>query len=105
MTLDFTQAVIVQPSLLIDADVNASRLTLVTKPGVVVDTDEVAAEGSYVKVRAHRGSEVPVILRMTGIRHGQRRPHHGTPAAPDLLAVAAAPSPAPRACLALTRRQ
>jgi DUF1707 SHOCT-like domain len=62
--LDFTQAVIVQPSLLIDADVSESRLTLVTKPGVVVDTDEVAADGSYVKVRAHRGPDVPVILRI-----------------------------------------
>jgi hypothetical protein len=56
--------VIVQPSLLIDADVSASRLTLVTKPGVVVDTEEVAAEGSYVKVRVHGGPEVPVILRI-----------------------------------------
>jgi hypothetical protein len=64
VTLDFTEAVIVQPSLLIDADVSASRLTLVTKPGVVVDTEEVAAEGSYVKVRAHGGPEVPVILRI-----------------------------------------
>jgi Domain of unknown function (DUF1707) len=64
VTLDFTKAVILQPSLLIDADVSASRLTLVTKPGVVVDTDEVAAEGSYVKVRAHAGPEVPVILRI-----------------------------------------
>jgi hypothetical protein len=64
VTLDFTQAVILQPSLLIDADVSDSRLTLVTKPGVVVDTDEVAAEGSYLKVRPHRGPEVPVILRI-----------------------------------------
>ncbi len=64
VTLDFTEAVILQPSLLIDADVSASRLTLVTKPGVVVDTDEVAAEGSYVKVRAHGGPEVPIILRI-----------------------------------------
>ena len=62
--LDFTEAVISQPSLLIDADVSASRLTLVTQPGVVVDTDEVAAEGSYLKVRAHGGPEVPVILRI-----------------------------------------
>ena len=62
--LDFTEAVILQPSLLIDADVSASRLTLVTKPGVVVDTDDVAAEGSYLKVQAHPGPEVPVILRI-----------------------------------------
>jgi hypothetical protein len=46
VTLDFTEAVIAQPSLLIDADVNASRLTLVTQPGVVVDTEEVTADGS-----------------------------------------------------------
>jgi len=64
VTLDFTEAVIVQPSLLIDADVSASRLTLVTKPGVVVDTDEIATDGSYLKVRPHRGPEVPVILRI-----------------------------------------
>jgi hypothetical protein len=64
VTLDFTEAVILQPSLLIDADVNASRLTLVTQPGVVVDTEEVTAEGSYVKVRARGGSEVPIILRI-----------------------------------------
>jgi DUF1707 SHOCT-like domain len=64
VTLDFTEAVISQPSLLIDADVNASRLTLVTPPGVVVDTEEVAADGSYLKVRAHRGPDVPVILRI-----------------------------------------
>jgi hypothetical protein len=62
--LDFTEAVIVQPSLLIDAEVSESRLTLVTQPGVVVDTGEVAAERSYVKVRAHGGPDVPVILRI-----------------------------------------
>jgi hypothetical protein len=38
--LFFSEAVILRPSLLIDADVSESRLTLVTKPGVVVDTDE-----------------------------------------------------------------
>jgi hypothetical protein len=64
VTLDFTEAVILQPSLLIDADVSESRLTLVTQPGVVVDTEEVAAERSYVKVRAHGGPEVPIILRI-----------------------------------------
>jgi len=64
VTLDFTEAVILRPSLLIDAEVSASRLTLVTKPGVVVDTDQVAADGSYVKVRAHGGPDVPVILRI-----------------------------------------
>jgi hypothetical protein len=64
VTLDFTEAVISQPSLLIDADVSSGRLTLVTKPGIAVDTDDVAADSSYVKVRAPRDPEVPVILRI-----------------------------------------
>jgi hypothetical protein len=34
VTLDFTEAVILQPSLLIDADVSQSRLTLVTSPAL-----------------------------------------------------------------------
>ena len=63
VTLDFTQAVISQPSLVIDADVSSGRLTLVTKPGIAVNTD-VAADSSYVKVRAPRDPEVPVILRI-----------------------------------------
>ena len=62
--LDFTEAVIAQPSLVIDADVRSGRLMLVTKPGVVVDTDDVAADNSYLKVRAPRGPEVPVMLRI-----------------------------------------
>ncbi len=64
LPLDFTEAVISRPSLLIDADVSAGRLTLVTKPGVVAGTGEVAADGSYVKVRPHGDPEVPVILRI-----------------------------------------
>jgi len=64
VTLDFTEAVVSQPSLVIDADVSSGRLTLVTKPGIAVDTGDVAADSSYVKVRAPRGPEVPVILRI-----------------------------------------
>jgi hypothetical protein len=64
VTLDFTEAVISQPSLLIDADMRGSQLTLVTKPGVVVDTDDVAVDRSSMKVRAPWGPEVPVILRV-----------------------------------------
>ena len=64
VTLDFTEAVISQPLLMIDADVSSGRLTLVTKPGIAVDTGDVAADSSYVKVRAPRDPEVPVILRI-----------------------------------------
>jgi hypothetical protein len=64
VTLDFTEAVVSHPSLLVDADVTSGRLILVTKPGVVVDTDDVAASGSYMKVRAPAGHAPPVTLRI-----------------------------------------
>ena len=64
VTLDFTEAVIVQPALHIDAEVRSGGLTLVTKPGVVVDADEVAIRSGSVKIRAPWGSQVPVILRL-----------------------------------------
>lgn len=64
VTLDFTEAVISQPSLLIDAEVRSGVLTLVTKPGVVVDTDDVAVRSGHVKIRAPWGHDVPVVLRI-----------------------------------------
>jgi uncharacterized protein DUF1707 len=64
VTLDFTEAVIALPLLQIDAEVHSGGLTLVTKPGVAVDTDDVAVRSGTVKVRAPWGSQVPVILRI-----------------------------------------
>jgi hypothetical protein len=64
VTLDFTDAVISQPLLLIDAHIRSSQLRLVTKPGIVVDTDEVATDSSVLKVRPPSGPDVPVILRV-----------------------------------------
>jgi len=62
--LDFTQAVITQPSLKLDIDVRSGYVTLVTKPGIVVDADDVAIRSGHVKVRAPWGSEAPVQLRI-----------------------------------------
>ena len=64
VTLDFTDAVIFQPSLLIDADLRGGSLTLVTKPGIVVDTDDIAVRGSNIKVQAPWGPGAPVVLRI-----------------------------------------
>ena len=64
VTLDFTQAVISQPSVQIHASVNSGSLTLVTKPGIVVDADEVAIRSGTVRIRALRGPDVPVTLRV-----------------------------------------
>ncbi len=62
--LDFTDAVIAQPSLQIDAEVRSGRLKLITKPGIVVDADDVAVRSGQVKVRAPWGPDVPVTLRV-----------------------------------------
>jgi hypothetical protein len=64
VTLDFTEAVLSRPTLLINADMRSSSLKLVTKPGVVVETDDVVTRSSTVKVRAPRGPQVPVTLRI-----------------------------------------
>jgi hypothetical protein len=62
--LDFREAVITQPALRIDAEVRSGHLTLVTKPGIVVDTDDVVVRSGHVKVRAPWGPGVPQLLRV-----------------------------------------
>ena len=62
--LDFTEAVITQPVLRIDPKVGSGGLKLLTKPGIVVDTDDVEVRSGRVKVSAPWGAEVPVILRI-----------------------------------------
>jgi hypothetical protein len=64
VTLDFTDAVITQPSLQINAEVHSGALTLVTKPGIVVDTDDVSVHTGVTKVQAPWDATVPVILRV-----------------------------------------
>ena len=64
VTLDFTEAVITQPLLKIDASVRSGGLKLLTKPGIVVDTDDVAVGSGAVKVQAPWGPDVPAVLRI-----------------------------------------
>jgi len=64
VTLDFTQAVITQPTLRIDAVVRSGHITLITKPGIVVDADDVSVRSGHVKVRSPWGPDVPVLLRI-----------------------------------------
>jgi len=81
--LDFTKAVITQPSLRIDAEVRSGHLILITKPGIVVDADDVAIRSGHVKVRAPWGPDVPTVLRIevagkVGSGHLVARPPHRT---------------------------
>jgi hypothetical protein len=64
VTLDFTQAIITLPSLPVSAEVMGGNLTLITKPGIVVETDEVALIGGNVKAREHPDDRGPVLLRV-----------------------------------------
>jgi Domain of unknown function (DUF1707) len=63
--LDFTEAVITQPTLHIDAEVSSGHIVLVTRPGIAVDLDDVSVRNGQVKVRAPWGESVPVLLRIT----------------------------------------
>jgi Domain of unknown function (DUF1707) len=65
VTLDFTEAVITQNTLHIDVDLGiGGDLTLVTRPGIVVDTDGLSGRLGDVKVRDVAGPHTPVILQV-----------------------------------------
>jgi hypothetical protein len=81
--LDFTEAVITSPTLEIQAEVRGGRLLLVTRPGLEVDVDDVAARGGRVKVRPERGPREPncLTIKVSGDAHGGTvmvRPAHRT---------------------------
>jgi hypothetical protein len=83
LKLDFTQAVITQPSLQLDAEVRSGHIILITKPGIVVDADDVAVRSGHVRVRAPWGPDVPEVLRIevsgkVGSGHFVARPQHRT---------------------------
>ncbi|MCL7424888.1 DUF1707 domain-containing protein [Streptomyces sp. YS415] len=65
VTLDFSDAVITQDTLRIDVAMTGKTLTLITPPGVVVDTDGLQLVHSRIKDR--RGAAdaaAPVVLRV-----------------------------------------
>jgi Domain of unknown function (DUF1707) len=60
--LDFTQAVITEPTLQIDASVRGGNFVIVTRPGVVVETDDMTMVGGNVIDRSARAEPAPVVL-------------------------------------------
>jgi Domain of unknown function (DUF1707) len=63
--LDFTEAIITQPTLHVDAEVSSGHVLLLTRPGIAVDLDDVSVRSGQVTVRAPWGDSVPVFLRIT----------------------------------------
>ena len=81
--LDFTDAVITRPSLQLDAEVRSGHVILITKPGIVVDTDDVVVRSGHVRVSAPWGPDVPEVLRIevtgkVGSGHFVARPKYRT---------------------------
>jgi len=62
--LDFRQAVIAAPELRIDAQIDSGILTLITRPGIVVDTDDLTVDSGSVTVVPSAGPAAPVELRV-----------------------------------------
>jgi hypothetical protein len=63
-TLDFTEALISHPTLRIDTDIRGGLLTLVVKPGIVVDADDLTVREGAVKVRPGTDQPAPVTLHV-----------------------------------------
>jgi Domain of unknown function (DUF1707) len=64
LKLDFTQAVITQPVLQLDAEVRSGHIVLITRPGIVVDTDDVVVRSGHIRVRTPWDPTVPEVLRI-----------------------------------------
>ncbi len=62
--LDFREAVIAVPELQIDARIASGGLKLITRPGIVVDTDDVTVRSGSVKVVPPAGPDASVELRV-----------------------------------------
>jgi class 3 adenylate cyclase len=62
--LDFRQAVIAVPELRIDAQIASGSLTLITRPGIVVDADDVTVSSGSIKVVPPGGPDAPKELRV-----------------------------------------
>ena len=58
--LDFTEAVITQATLAIDVEVNSGSVLLITRPGIVVDVDDISIRNGSVKVPPP--GDVPALL-------------------------------------------
>ena len=71
--IDFSAAVISQPTLDLAISVGHGNIVLTVPPGVVVDTDGIAIGHGNIPQRVHRESGIPVKLLVNAsgsVRHG-----------------------------------
>lgn len=64
VTLDFTQAVIVDDTLCVDMKMRGGSLILAAGPGIVVDADSLTVRYTDVEIRPSADPSVPVSLRV-----------------------------------------
>jgi hypothetical protein len=62
--LDFTEAVITRSTLTLNVDVRSGHVRLITKPGIVVDTDDITVRSGHVRVKTPWGPDVPGQFRI-----------------------------------------
>lgn len=62
VTLDFTRAVITHDTLRVDLDMRGGTLRLVTRPGVVVDTESLVLGYAEIKTRPAGEAGTPAVL-------------------------------------------
>lgn len=73
MKLDFTEALITQNTLDIDLDLRiGGNLTIITKPGILVDPDGLTLSRGDVKIRPTSDPDAPTVLhvRLSGQARG-----------------------------------
>ncbi|MEI5036436.1 DUF1707 domain-containing protein [Streptomyces sp. S1A(2023)] len=88
VTLDFTEAVITQDTLRIDVDMRGRTLTLITRPGIVVDADALSLEYSRVRIQHPPELGTPVSLRCGAGRREEARPRRRAVRAANVGTVA-----------------
>lgn len=64
VTLDLTEAVITQDTLRVDLDMRGGALRLLTRPGIVVDTDSLVISYAKIKTRRALDPDAAVDLRV-----------------------------------------
>jgi hypothetical protein len=73
VVIDFSDAIISQPTLDLSLSLGHGNITLIVPPGVAVDVDNVAIRHGSVRQRVHREPGIPVKLLVTvsgDMRHG-----------------------------------